>query len=595
MPQGTVPLFNTDPNIQAQAALIAQRQAMAQALLQQGMTPLDTSNRAIGGVAYHVSPLEGLAKMLQTYSGREGIQSAVQDQANLAAQAYGALLQKYQPSGSAQYTPEQVSQAEGQGMAADGYGPPDPKRVAAALMGQEPQRPPMNPNNPMNIPAQILAAHDAGMIGDKQFEALTSAYAPTDASKAAVQGGGNPVVANQQAFAKSMSDPKIWAMQQAGLTPQQIYAATAGEAEKGAALPVKPGEPLYMFNGSGAPSLKAVAPNAGENMQFQVGPGGSVSATGVPGAVRSRAGMEGGMTAARTGESLTSVTLPGGRVVPVRGNQVGSSGTLKPDADTTAIYQGELQASQERLAKLNSDPRATPDMKARAQQDVNDVQKEMKRLGIPLGQSTQDKITQEAGAKVLADLPMQLQQSKQTVAGLENAYKTIEALDKAGPGVSRTVNALAILNNLGIPVAKGDVNGFQTLKKYLENSASTAAASNGFTGSDARFEQFKAGQPNADTMNPDALKGAIRYVLSQNDAAIARAQFIQQQVQANPGDPNAAQKAQTQWSQTFNPRIFEFSRATPQERAEMKSKMSPQQRTQFGQAYNFAHQQGWVQ
>jgi hypothetical protein len=305
--------------------------------------------------------------------------------------------------------------------------------------------------------------------------------------------------------------------------------------------------------------------------------------------------MEGGMTAARTGESLTSVTLPGGRVVPVRGNQVGPSGTLKPDADTTAIFQGELQASQDRLSKLNSDPRATPDMKARAQQDVNDVQKEMKRLGIPLGQSTQDKITQEAGAKVLSELPMQLQQSKQTVAGLENAYKAIEALDKAGPGVSRTVNALAILNNLGIPVAKGDVNGFQTLKKYLENSASTAAASNGFTGSDARFEQFKAGQPNADTMNPDALKGAIRYVLSQNDAAIARAQFIQQQVQANPGDPNAAQKAQTQWSQTFNPRIFEFSRATPQERAEMKSKMSPQQRAQFGQAYNLAHQQGWVQ
>jgi hypothetical protein len=305
--------------------------------------------------------------------------------------------------------------------------------------------------------------------------------------------------------------------------------------------------------------------------------------------------MAAGTTAAQTGESLHTITLPDGRVVPVRGNQVGPSGTLKPDADATAIYQGEYKAAQDRLAQLNADPRATPDMKRASQQDIDALTKEMKGRGIPLGQSTQDKITQESNAKVLSELPTQLQQSKQTVVGLENAYKTIEALDKSGPGVSRGVNAVAILNNLGIPLAKGDVNGYQTLKKFLENSASTAAASNGFTGSDARFEQFKAGQPNAETMNPDALKGAIRYVLSQHDAAIARAQFIQQQVQANPNDPNAAQKAQNQWSQQFNPRIFEFSRATPQERAEMKSKMSTQQREQFGQAYNFAHQQGWVQ
>jgi hypothetical protein len=594
MATAPVALFNTDPNIQAQAALLQQRQALAQALLKQGITPVDTQNRMMGQAAYHISPLEGLAKMVQAYAGQKGIEDTTQQQAALAAQAYGNLLQKYQPGTPAQYSPDQISQAEGQGMAADGYGPPDPKRVAAALMGQEPQQPPMNPNNPQNIPAQILAAHDAGMINDEAFKVLTAPYAPTDASKAAFQGGGNPIAANQQAFAKSMSDPKIWAMQQAGLAPDQIYAATAGEAEKNATMAGRPNQSLYSFNGTGAPTLRAVAPDPENNQQFSVN-GGMVSSSGVPGAVPNKSRMAAGTTAAQTGESLHTITLPDGRVVPVRGNQVGPSGTLKPDADATAIYQGEYKAAQDRLAQLNADPRATPDMKRAAQQDIDALTKEMKGRGIAIGQSTQGKITQESGAKVLADLPSQVQQTKQTIVGLENAYKTIDALSKSGPGVSRGVNALAILNNLGVPVAKDDVNGFQTLKKYLENSASLAASSNGFTGSDARFEQFKAGQPNADTMNPVALKGAIRYVLSQHDAALARAQFIQQQAQANPNDPNAVQKAQQDFGNMFSPRVFEFSRMSPQEQQATVKSMSQADLARFRQQYNRAHEMGWVQ
>jgi len=46
-----------------------QQQAMAQALMQQGMTPIDTSNRQIGGVGYAISPLEGVAKLAQGLVG----------------------------------------------------------------------------------------------------------------------------------------------------------------------------------------------------------------------------------------------------------------------------------------------------------------------------------------------------------------------------------------------------------------------------------------------------------------------------------------------------------------------------------------------
>jgi hypothetical protein len=212
-----------------------------------------------------------------------------------------------------------------------------------------------------------------------------------------------------------------------------------------------------------------------------------------------------------------------------------------------------------------------------------------------IGQSTADRVTQEATAKDISALPGQVQQSKQTIAGLENALKLVESGAPSGAGVSKAINFAAILNNLGLPVGKDDVTNYQTFKKFLENAASTAAASNGFTGSDARFEQYKAGNPSADTMNPEAVDHAIRYVLSQHDATIARADYIQKQMAASPNDPNAALRAETQWSQVYSPKVFEFSRMSPIERQQFKSQLTPQQRMQFGQQYNAAHSQGWVQ
>jgi hypothetical protein len=56
---------------QYKAYLQAQQQeAMASALMQQGATPLDTSNRQIGGVGYKISPVEGLAKLADVLSGK---------------------------------------------------------------------------------------------------------------------------------------------------------------------------------------------------------------------------------------------------------------------------------------------------------------------------------------------------------------------------------------------------------------------------------------------------------------------------------------------------------------------------------------------
>lgn len=540
------------PDIAAQQLALQRRQQIIDLLKKEALTPLESQTVTGAGPSrvVPINPLAGLAKMLTGYV-------AGQDQGNIDQQSLN-LNRQYAQQIAAMMADD------------NGGGSPSGVNLARALH------------------AQVL---DSVAPNAKAGEAFLSQFKPTDATLAANQGGLDPITANRLAFIKQTTDPTVLKLRQGGMSDGQIYDAIYGEAAKGASQVVRPDQSLYSFNTNGV-KLNAVAPNPGDNMQFQVGPNNTISASGVPGAPQATGQAQAARTAGQQSETIRDVTTPGGAVVPVRGKNIGPGGTLNPDADQTMIYQGEMQKAQARLAEVKADPKATPADVANAQKYVDGLTREMTRLRIPLGQSTQDKSTQEAGAKILSDLPTQLAQSKQTITGLENAYKL--ALN-SGPGTSKVMTITGVMNSIGLPIAKDATTNYQTLKKFLENSASTAAASNGFTGSDARFEQFKAGQPNPETMNPEALKGAIRYVLSQHDAAAARAQFILQQAQSNPNDPNAVQKAQQQFAQTYNPRVFEFSRMTPAERQATVKAMSKQQLDQFRQQYNAANQQGWVQ
>lgn len=71
------------PNIQAKLMKNQAQQRLAEALLQQGATPLDTSNRQIGGVAYAISPTESLAKLAQGIVGQYGQNQAIDNYADI--------------------------------------------------------------------------------------------------------------------------------------------------------------------------------------------------------------------------------------------------------------------------------------------------------------------------------------------------------------------------------------------------------------------------------------------------------------------------------------------------------------------------------
>lgn len=68
-----------------------QQKALADSLMQQGTTPIDTNNRQIGGVGYKISPMEGVAKLAQALGGAYG-----------ETQANSKLADALAPSQSAQ-------------------------------------------------------------------------------------------------------------------------------------------------------------------------------------------------------------------------------------------------------------------------------------------------------------------------------------------------------------------------------------------------------------------------------------------------------------------------------------------------------------
>ena len=143
------PLLAALPPDQQQNFLqLQQQQAIGQALLQQGLQPLDTSNRQVGGVGYRISPLEGASKLLNTYLGNKMSMSAMGRQGQLMGQmmngAYGTdstapAVQQQPPVTSAADSGTLTGASAGMGA----YAPtPDPQAVGQALLQN-------NPNTPM--------------------------------------------------------------------------------------------------------------------------------------------------------------------------------------------------------------------------------------------------------------------------------------------------------------------------------------------------------------------------------------------------------------------------------------------------------------
>jgi hypothetical protein len=520
-----VSFFQNDPNLAASAALIQQRQAMAQALMQQGMTPLDTNNRTIGGVGYRISPMEGLAKMLQTYVGRQGVEQATSDLGALGNQAYQAQVARLQPGQSPSFSPEQVSQASqnalSQGAAQGDVGPTvtNGQRIGAALMGQQPTNAgrPTNPLNPNGVPAELLAQATMGMIPEKLAELQMARYAPNATTVQALQGGMDPMQANRDAQIKAnAATPQITAMKQAGFTDQQIAQLIAATNTKDLTIAARPNQSMFTAGANGMMSLGAVAPDPEGNNQYNVN-NGQVSAASVPGVVQNSAqisGAKAGASAAATApfdvvtgyDSTTNTPFLASKSTVVGGGgQGGSIGAASSSRPFVQAGPGPLASG--RIAGVQSHFK---DISAQADQAEN-------------------------------------------VAGNLGNIMSLAQRAQVGPLSDKLTYVNSLLSLAGSDKATDQNTAMQLLNKNANQIVAKLGA--GGMATDAARTILGSAYPNAH-MNTGALDEASRNLLGASEMAKAQRNFLQPAYQQ--GDLTGYEQRRSLFNSNANANIFQW-------------------------------------
>lgn len=622
---GVNPVTATIPGYALQQLQAQRRMQIAQALTQQAMAPVDYDPKG------HLSWTQGLAKALGAFAGNSMFNDAAGQEAGLQTQGMQAM-------GAAYGMGQPPAAAAGAGSSPQALGAAlDPRASAALATGAQqgsigpttdnaarmdampaPSAPAQAapaagggaPLNPMGLPPMLLwMASQGDPAAQEQVKTLLANRTLTDQQRNSRDPLiGQSTVANL--LTQNMTPLQKLQAQRAqvpdgSMQAQQLDAAIAKENFI-APIDAKPGTPV-LDPITLRPRFFAPKTADGINLDFSnpLAP----TAAAIPGYAPAAAGITGADTRARQENTLTTVPDASGAQHTVWGSGQAFGGSAAAPAQAGAAQPFNLQGTPAQQISFLSNLAATdpnPKVRAAAGQRIAELAGGATPAAAPaapslgVGPSSADAAMQKTTADAISSAPQQLQASKSAITGLETALRTLQNVPATGQGTIKTNEVVAAINN-SLPAAlqiRGDKNNqYQELAKYLSNSLNAAASGTGASGSDARFESFMHGQPNAETMSKPALDSAIRYVLSQHDSAAARSQFLPDAYNKAKaaGDPNAAMTAQQQWAQTYNPQVFAFSRMTPADRQAFKASLTSDQQAQFGAQYNAAHARGWVQ
>lgn len=369
-------IANLSPDQQQSYAQLQQQQAIGQALLSQGLTPVDTSNRQVGGVGYRVSPLEGLSKIVQAAVGNRLATQAMGQQAQLSAQMMGNAFGANQPQQpqAASADPSQSPDAGGIDGGGSGAGvqtypvanpfqsgaQPSAQQIGQQMVGVQPAGRAGPLTIPGYTPQQSMQLY--AMLGQDGFTKLLAARtAPTPATLAAQQGGFDAAGANRAAFAHDTYTAPVQGspgtIARNPYTGQPMYYSP--DVPKG-------GEPLFNSGGQvvGVKALDGSLQLIGQTAAAQAGGEGSqlpyagVDSAGNPLPVINRtAAAHGGganqpppiptlpgLGGPTSGADGSNVPLPGG---PVPGGGIYAAAPMGATANANAQAQGQVQTMQD--------------------------------------------------------------------------------------------------------------------------------------------------------------------------------------------------------------------------------------------------------
>lgn len=201
------------PDQQQNLMQLQQQQAIGQALLQQGLQPIDTSNRQVGGMGYRVSPLEGLAKLANMYVGNKISRDSMGQQAQIMGQLYGNAFGQDQQVPVAQSAPPVAASADSGGLTGPTagmggmQGTPSPQQLGATLQQNGVATPMQTVSTPGTFSIPGMSAAESKqlylMAPEEYAKARMGFLTPTDATRMALAAHMDPAAANAGALFKN--------------------------------------------------------------------------------------------------------------------------------------------------------------------------------------------------------------------------------------------------------------------------------------------------------------------------------------------------------------------------------------------------------
>lgn len=533
--------FTVLPQYQGNLYDIQTKQALAQALMQKGLTGSPELYRPQGG-GYQYVPQVGigglLAQALQGYVGGELQQQANQGMTQLGQQQWNSLLGAM--GGGTPASAAATQGGESPGTAAGGsysVGAVDPQRAALAS-ALAPQSAGSSPLNPSGLPPQL--AVQAYMTDPAAYfkEFVAPNYKPTESTLAG---------------------------RQAGFTPTQIQAANAGRiAQQNYIAPVA-GGPGQVYRDPITKQIVAQNPNIGEGMQPVYDQEGRfVGTMPINNYTNTVQAIEGAKATGRAAGEVQQVFNPQTQqmeIVPrssvLGGGQSGGLGSGRFGGGGS----GGVAA-------------APP-------------------LGVPEAASVEGKQQAEQGFKTQNEAGAAPQQR----LFIRELRQTMEGFTPGNPNADWALMAKKMVNTanpFGNLFDPGKIASQEQFNKAANQLAMQQFKDLGSGGAQGTLETAMKSNPNA-TISRLGNKGILDLLQGNVDAKERMGQEWQKWKEAPGNGPGSYSKFQTEWNKSFDPQVFMIPYQSKQEAAAMVNAMTPNERKVFQQKFNFAVKNGWIQ
>lgn len=514
-----------DPSIAMDQAALDRQMQLAAALRAQSMAPVETAGRQIGGMAYRVSPLEGIAKIVQAVSANQ------MDRAN--DRARGGLAQK--------------------NLAA----------LAAMLKGGEmpAAAPDLNGGRPAGVSAASMEA--GGFPQPAAGAAAPPAAAPADANgftlanllrgSAIEQVGGNAMAG---AYAKNFETPEaIRTLRAKGQDPQNVGRLETAKLDREVNQPMTLGKAAYWDPRNGVQGLPSQIPgavavpdaNAPGKFRYELSPGAGP-------AMEQQAASEAFGKAQATPFSGKDEY---GRPQPVQPLAAVLRGTAPSPAQVSPAQQSERDAARVKILRDELAVEKDPENRRLLEKEIGGT-----RGGQAFargGTYTEAPLGTEAAQKGLDTSWEALKASNREAANtksfLDNIVTAVERGAIHGPQADRREMIAGLLQLAGIKESANEDAGAQKqlLDKYSNQIVARLGASGGLA-TDAARAIVASAYPNS-SMNTAAIREAAANLKGAQDMVQAKARFLQDS--AIKRDTAAYQQRELAFDQAADPRIWQ--------------------------------------